>query len=43
MARGSNGRSNKEVKKPKKDKKKTPPVTAASGNSATVIAGKTLN
>lgn len=43
MAKGSNGRSNKETKKPKKDKTKTPPVSAAVGNKSTVIAGKKMN
>lgn len=44
MARGSNGRSNKEVKKPKKDKSKDKPNAAAlSQKDSVTIAGKKMN
>jgi hypothetical protein len=42
MARGSNGRSNKEKKKPKKDKTEKQPVTSNATGSKFTIQGKKL-
>lgn len=43
MARGSNGRSNKEAKKPKKDKSKDKAKIMESTRDAVTIAGKKMN